>query len=254
MIIPSVTGLLSAQQWCPSRNDHRCPHPVQPSTARRHPLVAACSPPEHDGVTALLPALITALPLAGAGLLAGVVARRLLARLRRGAQVPPPWCELGVGTAWGATGAAAGAGAVPAAWVPALLGAGVARGGGRGRRRAAPPAARRADPAGGAGRAGAPAAARDRRGARGVAGAAVAVGCVRRRPRRRPRAMGAGDVKLAGPLGAVLAAAGWPARCSPRWRRRCSPVGRAPWLLSRVGRGGGRSARAVDAARGWLVA
>jgi NhaP-type Na+/H+ or K+/H+ antiporter len=41
-------------------------------------------------MTALLAALIAALLLAMAGLACGVVTRRLLARLRRGAQVPPP--------------------------------------------------------------------------------------------------------------------------------------------------------------------
>jgi leader peptidase (prepilin peptidase)/N-methyltransferase len=173
--------------------------------------VAACSPPEHDGVTALLPALITALPLAVAGLLAGVVARRLLARLRRGAQVPPPWCELGVGTAWGATGAAAGAGAVPAAWVPAVLGLGwlaVAAAAVDVLHRRLPDALTL--PALPAALVlllplGYPAV------LRGAVGAAVAVAAYAALHVAAPRAMGGGDVKLAGPLGAVLAAAGWPA-------------------------------------------
>ena len=162
-------------------------------------------------MTALLPALITALPLAVAGLLAGVVARRLLARLRRGAQVPPPWCELGVGTAWGATGAAAGAGAVPAAWVPAVLGLGwlaVAAAAVDVLHRRLPDALTL--PALPAALVlllplGYPAV------LRGAVGAAVAVAAYAALHVAAPRAMGGGDVKLAGPLGAVLAAAGWPA-------------------------------------------
>jgi leader peptidase (prepilin peptidase)/N-methyltransferase len=51
-------------------------------------------------------------------------ARRSLGRLRRGARVQPPWCELGVALAWGAVGAAVGVGVVPALWLPALLGLG----------------------------------------------------------------------------------------------------------------------------------
>ena len=45
-------------------------------------------------------------------------------RLRRGTRVPPPWCELGVALAWGAVGSAAGAGVVPVPWLPVLLGLG----------------------------------------------------------------------------------------------------------------------------------
>jgi leader peptidase (prepilin peptidase) / N-methyltransferase len=162
-------------------------------------------------MTALLAALIAALLLAMAGLGFGVVTRRLLARLRRGAQVPPPWCELGVGTAWGATGAAAGAGAVPAAWVPALLGLGwlavAAAAVDVLHRRlpdaltlpALPTALVLVVPLGSAAV------------LRGAAGAAVAVAGYAALHVAAPRAMGAGDVKLAGPLGAVLAAAGWPA-------------------------------------------
>jgi leader peptidase (prepilin peptidase) / N-methyltransferase len=46
---------------------------------------------------------------------------------------------------------------------------------------------------------------------RGAAGAAVAVAAYAALHVAAPRDMGAGDVKLAGPLGAVLAAAGWSA-------------------------------------------
>jgi leader peptidase (prepilin peptidase)/N-methyltransferase len=46
---------------------------------------------------------------------------------------------------------------------------------------------------------------------RGAAGAAVAAGAHAAVHLLGRRAMGAGDVKLAAPLGAVLAAAGWPA-------------------------------------------
>lgn len=46
---------------------------------------------------------------------------------------------------------------------------------------------------------------------RGVGGAVVAVAAHAAVHLAAPRAMGAGDVKLAAPLGAVLAAAAWPA-------------------------------------------
>ena len=162
-------------------------------------------------MTAPLPALSAALLLAVAGLVAGAVARWLLWRLRRGARVPPPWCEIGLATAWGTTGAAAGAGAVSAAWVPVLLALGwlavAAAAVDVLHHRlpdaltlpALPAALVLLLPLG-------PAAV-----LRGAAGAAVATAAYAAVHVAAPRAMGAGDVKLAGPLGAVLAAAGWPA-------------------------------------------
>jgi leader peptidase (prepilin peptidase)/N-methyltransferase len=162
-------------------------------------------------VTALPPVLIATLLLAVSGVVAGVAARRLLRRLRRGARVPPPWCELGIASAWGATGAAAGAGAVPAGWIPVLLGLGWL-----GMAAAAvdvlhhrlpdaltlpalPAALVLLLPLG-------PAAV-----VRGAAGAGVAVAAYAALHLATPGAMGAGDVKLAAPVGAVLAAAGWAA-------------------------------------------
>jgi len=67
------------------------------------------------------PVLLLGVLSAAAGVPAGAGARRLLARLRRGARVPAPWCEAGVALAWGATGAAADAGLLPLPWVPVLL-------------------------------------------------------------------------------------------------------------------------------------
>lgn len=149
--------------------------------------------------------------LSGAGVLAGAGARVLLRRLRRGTRIPPPWCELGVAALWAATGAAWAAGGLPSAWVPAVLGLGwfaVAAGVVDLRHRrlpnaltvpAIPVALLLLLPVG-------PAAV-----VRGAGGAllAVAVHAVIHLADRR--AVGAGDVKLAAPLGAVLAAVAWPA-------------------------------------------
>jgi leader peptidase (prepilin peptidase)/N-methyltransferase len=154
----------------------------------------------------ILPALLVAL-----GLAAGAAARRLLGRLRRGARVPPPWCELGVALAWGATGASAGVGMLPVRWVPVLLGLGwlaVAAGAVDVLHRrlpdaltvpALPLALLLLAPLG----AGAV--------LRGLLGGAVACGVHAALHLTASTAMGAGDVKLAAPLGAVLAAGSWEA-------------------------------------------
>jgi leader peptidase (prepilin peptidase)/N-methyltransferase len=146
-----------------------------------------------------------------AGAVAGGVARLLLRRLRRGARVPPPWCEIAVGVLWATVAAARAAGVIPGAWVPALLGIawfGVAAGAvDLAHRRlpdaltlpALPVALLLLLPLG-------PTAV-----LHGLAGAALAVGAHGAVHLVVPRAMGAGDVKLAAPLGAALAAAGWPA-------------------------------------------
>ncbi|MCH6168319.1 prepilin peptidase [Pseudonocardia alaniniphila] len=146
-----------------------------------------------------------------AGAAAGGVARRLLGWLRRGARIPPPWCEIAVGVLWAAVATAWAGGVVPAAWVPVLLALawfGVAAGAvDLAHRRlpdaltlpALPAALLLLLPLG-------PTAV-----LHGLAGAAVAVGAHGAVHLAVPRAMGAGDVKLAAPLGAVLAAAGWPA-------------------------------------------
>jgi leader peptidase (prepilin peptidase) / N-methyltransferase len=53
-----------------------------------------------------------------AGLLAGWLGRLLLRRLSRGANVRPGWCEAGCGVLWGLLGLAVG---IPAAWLPVML-------------------------------------------------------------------------------------------------------------------------------------
>jgi leader peptidase (prepilin peptidase)/N-methyltransferase len=145
----------------------------------------------------------------GAG--AGRAARRLLARLERGVVLRGPWCELAVAVAWAAVGLGWACGGVPTPWLPALLGLGwlgvaVTAVDLRHRRipdaltlPALPLALLCALPVGGD----AP--------ARAVAGAAVAAGAHAAVHLLARRALGAGDVKLAAPLGAVLAAAAWPA-------------------------------------------
>jgi len=146
-----------------------------------------------------------------AGLGAGAAARRLLAVLRRGARVRAPVCELAVGALWAATGCLWGAGQLPSAWLPAMLGLawlGVAAGVVDVRHRRLPnaltaPAACLA-PFGllplGAGAVG-----------RGLLGALVAVVGYALVHVLRPAALGPGDVKLAASLGAVLGAASWAA-------------------------------------------
>lgn len=152
--------------------------------------------------------------LAGSGLagaVAGAGARGLLGRLRRGARIRPPCCEVAVGVLWAATGAGWATGACPAAWLPVLLGLGwlaVAAGAADLARRrlpdaltvpALPSALLLVLPLG------ADAA------LRGAAGAAVAVAAHGAVHLLAPRAMGGGDVKLAAPLGVALAAVAWPA-------------------------------------------
>lgn len=145
------------------------------------------------------------------GFAAGAAARVLLARLRRGARVPPPWCEVAAGVLWAASGTAWGLGALPSPWLPVLLGLGwlaVAAGAVDVRHHrlpdaltlpALPAALLLLLPVG-------PGAV-----LHGAAGAAVAAAAHAAVHLVEPRAMGAGDVKLAAPLGAVLAAAAaWP--------------------------------------------
>jgi leader peptidase (prepilin peptidase) / N-methyltransferase len=66
--------------------------------------------------------LAAVLVLAPAGVLAGAGARWLLARLRRGARVRAPACEMAVGVPWAASGAAWGGGLLGGRWLPLLLG------------------------------------------------------------------------------------------------------------------------------------
>ncbi|MDQ3989314.1 MAG: prepilin peptidase, partial [Actinomycetota bacterium] len=64
-----------------------------------------------------LAAVVGTVLLGCAGLVAGWLARNVLARLPRGARVPPGWCELGVALLWAVSGWAG-------AWTPVLLGLG----------------------------------------------------------------------------------------------------------------------------------
>jgi leader peptidase (prepilin peptidase)/N-methyltransferase len=166
----------------------------------------------HTGIAAggLWPVVVV-LACAAGGVVAGAGARVLLGRLRRGARVPPPWCEVAVAAGWGGTAAAWAGGMVPLVWLPALLGLAwfaVAAGAvDAGHRRlpdaltlpALPAAVLLLLPVG------AEAA------VRGMLGAALAVAVHAAVYLAVPGAVGAGDVKLAAPLGAVLAAVAWPA-------------------------------------------
>lgn len=137
------------------------------------------------------------------GALAGWGARRLLGGLRRGAVVRVGWCEAGVAVLWAVTAATD----PPTAWLPVLLGLGwlavaltatdIAH------RRlpdaltlpALPVALALLLPTGAA--------------ARGLLGAAVLVTVHAAVHLLAPRALGAGDVKLAGAVGAVLGGVSW---------------------------------------------
>jgi leader peptidase (prepilin peptidase)/N-methyltransferase len=146
-----------------------------------------------------------------AGGAAGAGARGLVGRLRRGAVVAPPGCEVVVAAGWAAPAAGWAAGAVRPAWVPVLL-ALVWFGAAAGAvdlavRRlpdalvlpALPAALALLLPLG-------PAAL-----GRGAACAALAVLAHAAVRRAAPAALGGGDVKLAAPLGAVLGAVSWTA-------------------------------------------
>jgi len=145
------------------------------------------------------------------GLVAGAAARVQAGRLRRGARVRPPWCELTVAAAWGSAGWLWAVGALSAAWLPPLLGLGWL-GAALGAVDVAehrlpdaltlpalPLAVLLVAPLGGA------AVLRGAAGAVIAAGAHAAVRCC------APGAVGGGDVKLAAPLGVVLGAASWAA-------------------------------------------
>lgn len=147
----------------------------------------------------------------GLGMLAGSAARLLLGRLRRGARVPPPYLELAVGALWAGVGGWWSNGGLPGRWLPLLFGLawlGVAAGAVDVLHRrlpdaltlpALPAAVLLAAPLGGAAM------------ARAVAGAGVLLGAHLAVRMAAPAALGAGDVKLAGALGAALGAVSWPA-------------------------------------------
>ena len=147
----------------------------------------------------------------GLGMLAGSLARWWLGRLRRGAPVARPWCELATGALWAAGGYWWATGRLDGRWLPLLLGLGwlaVAAGAVDLLRRrlpdaltlpAVPAALLLAAPLGGA------AVGRAACGAVVLAGGYLAVRLV------APATLGAGDVKLAAPVGAALAVVSWPA-------------------------------------------
>lgn len=146
-----------------------------------------------------------------AGVAAGAGARLTVGRLRRGARVGPPGCEALVGSGWALLAGGAAAGVLPLGWVPVLLALvwfGVAAGAVDLRHRRLPDAltlpalpvalvlvAPLGPPALG----------------RAVAVAALAVAAHAAVHLAVPGSLGAGDVKLAAPLGAVLGAVAWPA-------------------------------------------
>lgn len=156
-------------------------------------------------------AVLGAVLFGAGGTAAGAVARTVLGRLRRGTRVRAPICEVALAVPWAATGAAWAAGLVRVEWLPALLGLawlGVAGTAVDVRHHRLPdaltvPAIPAAFvlllPLGPAtlGRAG--------------IGALVAVAAHAGLHLLSPQAMGGGDVKLAGSLGAVLAASSWSA-------------------------------------------
>jgi leader peptidase (prepilin peptidase)/N-methyltransferase len=151
-----------------------------------------------------------------AGALAGRLGRWLLGRLRRGARIGAPWCELAVGVAWAAAVTRWCAGGQPAWWLPvplavawfgALLTATDLR-----HRRLPDALTLAAYPVLGGLLAVASAAGAG--GAlllRGVVGVLLFGGAHAVTHLLRPAALGAGDVKLAGSLGAVLGAVSLPA-------------------------------------------
>jgi leader peptidase (prepilin peptidase)/N-methyltransferase len=146
-----------------------------------------------------------------AGTGAGRGARVLVGRLRRGARVRPPWCEAVLGVSWAACGGLWAAGTLPARWLPLLLGLSwlaVAAGTvDLASRRlpdaltvpALPVALLLTAPVGG------PAVGRAAAGAAVLFLAHLLVRLV------EPAALGAGDVKLAAPVGAALGAVSWTA-------------------------------------------
>lgn len=145
------------------------------------------------------------------GGLAGAGARIVAGRVRRGARVGPPGCEVVVAAAWAVAGGAWAAGSLAPRWLPALLGLawlGAALGA-VDLSRARLPDALTLPALPGALLLVAPLGA----GAvlRGLAGALVGVGAHAAVRRWAPDAVGGGDVKLAGPLGAILGAASWAA-------------------------------------------
>ncbi len=178
----------------------------RPSTGPDDPLARVVAGPDAEGMEVVAGAVFG---LVGGA--AGAGARVLLRRMRRGTRVGPPGCELVVGSLWALAGTAWAAGVLPGRWVPVLLALGwfgVVTGLVDLRHRrlpdaltlpALPVALLLLVPLG-------PATV-----GWGAAGAAAAVGVHAVVHLWAPGALGAGDVKLAAPLGAVLGAVSWPA-------------------------------------------
>jgi leader peptidase (prepilin peptidase)/N-methyltransferase len=152
---------------------------------------------------------VTAVVFALLGVGAGAGARLLVRRLPRGAPVRPPWCEVALGLSWAACGWCWSIGRLSGHWLPLLFGLGwlaVAAGAVDLMRHrlpdaltmpALPLALLLVAPLG-------PACT-----VRAVAGGAVLFGAHLVVRMVAPAAMGAGDVKLAAPLGAALGAVSW---------------------------------------------
>ena len=184
-----------------------------PFAATALPAATALAPPlpaeSMPAVTVPTAALLTVLLAGAAGGLAGALTRRWLARLRRGVAVDPPWCEAGLAVLWAVLGVLVAAGALAARWVPllaVLCWLGVAGAATDLLRRRLPDALTLPAlpvvlaalvPAG------PPAVLRGLAGAVLLAGAYAAVHLV------SPVAMGAGDVKLAAPVGAAVTGGTW---------------------------------------------
>ncbi|MFC5994192.1 prepilin peptidase [Pseudonocardia hispaniensis] len=181
-------------------------HPqVAGADCRRDDILASIGTVDPLTTTAIVAACVAC------GVPAGAAARLLLARMRRGARVPPLWCETAVGLLWGLTGLSWGVGALAGRWLPVLLGLGWLAVAGTAvdvlvhrlpdalTGPALPAAVLLLIPLGTAAL------------LRAVAGAAVLLAAYAVVHLTVPEALGAGDVKLAATLGAVLAAVSWPA-------------------------------------------
>jgi leader peptidase (prepilin peptidase) / N-methyltransferase len=155
--------------------------------------------------------VVTALAGGGAGALAGVVVRVALARMRRGVLVPVVPCAVALAVLWAVPCGLVAGGVVATAWLPAWLGLGVLVVGASAADLAAqrlPDALTRPAtvlalvsvlplglPATGA----------------GLLGGVLLSGAFAAVHLAAPRALGAGDVKLAPAVGVPLAAASWAA-------------------------------------------
>ncbi|HWE88393.1 MAG TPA: A24 family peptidase [Pseudonocardiaceae bacterium] len=170
---------------------------------------------DHSVFRFLFIGLIVVGFLAG-GAIAGAIGRRWLRGLRRGAVFRPPWCEVAVAAAWAVLGWRWLAGLLPGWWLPVpllLAWFGVLLAAVDLAHRRLPDAVTlTAYPALGIGLiAAALFGPRGGLGLGGLVGAMAFGGAHAVVHFVAPRSLGRGDVKLAGSLGAVLGALGWPA-------------------------------------------